>query len=60
MLSVEEKDGAQFSSIGEEVLEYKSVSGMALVALIIGCLSFVALFHPILWLVPLVAVIVSA
>jgi hypothetical protein len=41
------------------VAEYRPVSGWALAALFVGLLSFVALFHPLLWSVPMAGAVVS-
>jgi hypothetical protein len=41
------------------VSEYRPISGWAIAALLVGLASFVALFHPLLWAVPMVGVAVS-
>ena len=45
--------------IDRGVAEYRPISGWALAALFIGLVSFVALFHPLLWSVPMAGVVVS-
>jgi len=43
----------------EGLAEYRSVSRMAVVSLFLGIASILALFHPLSWLIPVVAVLVS-
>jgi hypothetical protein len=45
--------------VDPSVSEYRPLSGWALAALAVGLASFVALFHPLLWAVPMVGVAVS-
>lgn len=40
--------------------EYRPVSGLAVAALVVGCLSIVATYSPLLWAVPVVGAILAA
>lgn len=42
------------------LVEYRPLSGWAIVALLIGLSSAVAVIHPLLWIVPLVGVVIAA
>ncbi len=40
----------------EEVVEYRSPAVLPIVTLVLGCLSFLAVFKPLYWIVPIVAI----
>lgn len=46
-------------STAESAIPYRAVSGMAIVAFVLGCLSPLALAHLVLWLIPAVAIVVA-
>ncbi len=48
-----------FDATDEEVARYRAISSLALAGLLAGLLSPLAMFAPVLWLVPLAAVLVS-
>jgi len=49
--------GVRFSAPDEAALvEYKALSLWAVVSLVLGAFSFLAVFHPLVWIVPLSAV----
>ncbi|MBC8870050.1 MAG: DUF4190 domain-containing protein [Planctomycetes bacterium] len=43
----------------ENVLHYRSVSRIAVISLLLGLLSFTAIFSPVLWCVPIVGVMLA-
>jgi hypothetical protein len=43
-----------------EVTQYQAISGLAVVGLIVGILSLLALAHPFLWIVPAAGIVLSA
>src|SRR5687767_14150516 len=43
----------------EELPGYQPLSVSAIVGLVLGLISFTALFHPVLWLVPVLGVVVN-
>jgi hypothetical protein len=49
----------KFESADEEVARYRALSSLALVGLLAGLLSPLAMFSSLLWLVPLAAMVVS-
>ncbi|MEM7311607.1 MAG: hypothetical protein AAF497_00510 [Planctomycetota bacterium] len=58
-MSQEQTIEPAFRSNPEEVVEYRSISKLAVVALILGLASFAAFAHPVLWCIPVAAVVVS-
>ncbi len=49
---VVESETRWIEPLEEQIAEYRPVCGMAIVALLVGILSPLAFFHPILWLIP--------
>ncbi len=47
------------ASVPDDQVEYRSLSGLAVLALLLGILSVVALAHPGAWIVPLPAIVCS-
>jgi hypothetical protein len=52
-----QENRTQIGQIDEDVATYRPVSRMAVVGLLVGIVSFLALAHPILWCVPPLAIL---
>jgi len=51
--------GAGFSAENEDLLEYRELSRLAIVGMILGVFSVLAIFTSVLWIVPVLAIILS-
>jgi hypothetical protein len=52
-----QENPAQLSRVDEDLAAYRSLSRMSIVGLVTGLASFLALAHPVLWVVPPAAII---
>lgn len=54
--SAESRPGARFTAENEDLLEYRELSRLAIAGLVLGLFSIGAIFTPVLWIVPVVAI----
>ena len=58
-MSNSDRSPPMFDAADEEVARYRALSSLAVAGLLAGLLSPLAMFAPVLWLVPLAAVVLS-
>ncbi|HEV3004933.1 MAG TPA: hypothetical protein VGX78_10755 [Pirellulales bacterium] len=59
MLPVAHSDERESLAVEDEFGRYRAVSALAVTGVLLGLFSILAYIHPLLWLVPLVAIIVN-
>jgi hypothetical protein len=59
-MSESEPDGHRFDAPTDDLVEYRSISALAVVGLLLGIASGAAVLAPMLWIVPIVAICVNA
>lgn len=57
--SAQQHTSAGFSAENEDLMQYREISRLAIVGLVLGILSVLAVFTSVLWIVPVIAIILS-
>ncbi|GAA4429201.1 DUF4190 domain-containing protein [Bremerella cremea] len=57
--TTEHSTESRFSAENEDLLEYRELSRLAIAAMVLGVLSVLSIFTPVLWILPVLAIILG-